>query len=113
MEQADQQLQPAQQHNWRQAFGFGLSLALLELGALISFFESGDRELLGTFSWELQATILSLLLYLVVSVLAGYWFCQHGGQHGRQDAWAGVRDGLMGALIVMIVAIPLFAILYL
>ena len=113
MGQADQHVQPVQQHTWRQAFGFGLPLALLELGILIYFYTSGDRELLGTYSWALQATILSLLLYLSVSAAIGYGFCRHGGQHGRQGGWAGVRAGLMGALIVMVVAIPLFASLYL
>ncbi|HEY7340339.1 MAG TPA: hypothetical protein VH591_05630 [Ktedonobacterales bacterium] len=95
---------------WRQALRFGLPLALLELCVLISFYKDGNREILGTFSWELQATILSLLLYLVVATLAGYWFCRHGGQRGAR---AGLSAGLVGAIIVIIVMIPLFGLLYL
>lgn len=104
------QLQPAHLHAWRQAFWFGLPLALLELCVLIYFYQDGNREILGTISWELQATILSLLLYLVIATLAGYWFCQHGGQRGT---WVGLRAGLAGAAVVMIVMLPVFVFLYL
>jgi hypothetical protein len=102
----------APQRNWRQAIGLGLPLALFVLLVLIYFHRVGNREILGTESWELQATLLSLLLYLVVSAIAGYWF-RFSGQPGRHGAWAGLRAGLVGALIVLIVMMPLFALLYL
>ena len=107
MQEDGQRVQPGQRR-WRQAFAFGLPLALLELGVLIYFYRDGNREILGTISWELQATILSLLLYLVIATLAGHWFYHHGEQHG---ILAGLRAGLAGAVVVVIVMLPVFAFL--
>ncbi len=96
------QLQPGQ-HRWRQAFAFGLPLALLELGALALFYT--NYEILS----PVRAITLALLLYLVVSVLAGYWLCRHSGRHG---AWAGLRAGLAGAFVFLLVMALLFAVLW-
>lgn len=102
MQESARQLQSGQ-HRWRQAFGFGLPLALLELGAVALFYT--DYEILQ----PLQAITLGLLLYLIISVLAGIWFCRHGGQHG---IWAGLRAGLVGAVAFLLMMALLFAVLW-
>lgn len=102
MQENVRQLQPGQ-HRWRQAFAFGLPLALLELGALALFYT--NYEILS----PVRAITLALLLYLVVSVLAGYWFCRHGGRYG---VWAGLRAGLTGAAVFLFVMALLFAVLW-
>lgn len=95
-------LQPGQ-HRWGQALAFGLSLALLELGVVALFYT--NYEILS----PMRAITLALLLYLVVSVLAGYWLCRHSGWHG---GWAGLRAGLAGAFVFLLVMALLFAVLW-
>lgn len=88
---------------WPQAIGFGLPLALLELGTLIVFYRY--FEILR----PLRAITLGLLLYVIVAAAAGYWFRQHGGQHG---VWAGVRAGLAGAMIFLLMMTVVFAVMW-
>ncbi len=102
MQEDGQHVQPGQ-YRWRQAFAFGLPLALLELG-LVAVFNT-DYEILQ----PLLAIMLGLLLYLVVTSLAGYWFCQHAGRYG---IWAGVRVGLVGATTFLVVLTSVFTFLW-
>ena len=90
----------ARQYGRWQAFVFGLPLALLELGIVAVF--NTYYEILT----PVLAITLGLLLYVVIAVLAGYWFCRRGA---RQGIWAGLRAGLVGAGAFLLVMTLVFA----
>jgi hypothetical protein len=85
--------------DWRHALLFGLSLALLALALVVL------TTRFPTYLNPQQATLVSLLLYLLIPAIAGYNFCSQRGREGWESGWAGLRVGLLASGVFLFIAI--------
>ena len=91
---------------WRQAFVFGLSLALLELSLFVVSMAYSGRLL------PSQALLIGIPLYLVVPAIAGYWRCRQGQHEGWESDWAGFRVGFVGFAVFILAVALIFAAMF-
>lgn len=87
---------------WRQAFVFGIPLAILELGLLVISTTSSFLPLQ-------QAILIGLTLYVVIPAFAEYMY-QSQHHETTVNVWPGVRAGLMSFSIIMLAATALFGV---
>ncbi len=82
---------------WRQSLFFGLPLGLLEL-ALFTLTVTHPAQMNPQ-----QASLIGLLLAFLAPAIAGYAFC-HGRRHeGWESGWAGLRVGVVGSVLFLVV----------
>ena len=91
---------------WRQAFFFGLPLALLEIGLFGVSMAYSSRLL------PQLAILIGVLLYFVIPAIAGYWFCHRRHSEESEGGWIGFRVGIVGFAVFMLGAIIMFAFMF-
>jgi len=91
---------------WRQAFLFGIPLALLEFSFFAVSMAYSSRLL------PLQAVLLGLPLYLAIPAVAGYWFCRQRHADDPTGGSTGFRVGLVGFAICVLATALIFAVMF-